>query len=459
MPPGNKSSSNPQFIVSTGPKKADPETRTLIRSHVMLGRNRRKKRQDSHGGTEMVNTLISSHDDMSWARRCIFALPRKVGTDLSFTTFPDVIDPRAAAEALSYTVEMSKAKYVLESCLIFDELNSIWNDQLALDAPLLQSVIFMVQTYFDLAGGRNNTSSSQIHLKTLQLLRQKLSFGDEKAKLADPTVFVVVNLAIHAHISGEHKSAKHHLEGIRRIVELRGGLGEFTQTKLLIELHRCDIGMSLHTGTNPVFSSDADHSRLPLPYPDEISFPRERNKVFNGMEDLDDEIVEVWDAMANFCSLINLAAEAGGRIRWALFLNTMTAVMYRLIHMSFDVGSVNDAIRLGLLGISSHVFLQWKVVRTTYAHLRTCYRNCLDSLEGLQSITSQLSSWLLMIGAVSVFERSDASWLGPLLSKHVTVCGIKSWDEIRDVLDSLIWIPLVQGKAGKDFFDSVFTLE
>jgi hypothetical protein len=133
---------------------------------------------------------------------------------------------------------MSKAKYVLESCLIFDELNSIWNDQLALDAPLLQSVIFMVQTYFDLAGGRNNTSSSQIHLKTLQLLRQKLSFGDEKAKLADPTVFVVVNLAIHAHISGEHKSAKHHLEGIRRIVELRGGLGEFTQTKLLIELHR-----------------------------------------------------------------------------------------------------------------------------------------------------------------------------------------------------------------------------
>jgi hypothetical protein len=96
----------------------------------------------------------------------------------------------------------------------------------------------MVQTYFDLVGGRNNTSSSQIHLKTLQLLRQKLSFGDEKAQLADATVFVVVNLAIHAHISGEHKSAKHHIEGIRRIVELRGGLGEFTQTKLLIELLR-----------------------------------------------------------------------------------------------------------------------------------------------------------------------------------------------------------------------------
>jgi hypothetical protein len=217
--------------------------------------------------------------------------------------------------------------------------------------------------------------------------------------------------------------------------------------------------MSLHTGTNPVFSSNDDHSRLPFPYPDEISFPRETNKVFDGMEELDDEIVEVWDAMANFCSLINLAAEAGGRIRWELFLNTMTAVMYRLIHMSFDVGSVNEAIRLGLLGLSSHVFLQWKVVRTTYAHLRACYRKCLDSAEDLDSIPTRVSSWLLMIGAVSVFERSDASWLRPRLRKNAMACGFKSWDEIRDVVDPLMWIPLVQEKAGKDFYDSVFTPE
>ncbi len=217
--------------------------------------------------------------------------------------------------------------------------------------------------------------------------------------------------------------------------------------------------MSLHTGTNPVFYSDDDHTRLPLPYPDEISFPRERNRVFDGMEELDDEIVEVWDAMANFCSLINLSAEAGGRIRWELFFNTMTAVMYRLIHMSFNVGSVNEAIRLGLLGLSSHVFLQWKVVRTTYVHLRVCYRICLDSVEDLDSMPTQVSSWLLIIGAVSVFEQSDMSWLGPGLRKNVVACRVDLWDEMTDILDSLLWIPLVREKAGKDFYDSVFAPE
>jgi len=133
---------------------------------------------------------------------------------------------------------MSRAKYVLESCLIFDDLGSFWTEQLALDAPLLQLVIFMAQTYLDLVGGRDNRSPSKIHLKTLQLLRQKLSLGDKITQLADPTVFVVVNLAIHAHMCGEYKSAKYHLESIRRIVELRGGLNDFTQTKLLIELLR-----------------------------------------------------------------------------------------------------------------------------------------------------------------------------------------------------------------------------
>lgn len=133
---------------------------------------------------------------------------------------------------------MSKAKYVLETCLVFDELHSSWIEQLSVDALFIQTVIFMAQTYFDLRGGRSCSYPSQIHLKTLQLLRQKLSYGGERAQVADPTVFAVVNLAVHAHMSGEVKSATHHLKGTRKIIDLRGGLKNLTQTKLLIELYR-----------------------------------------------------------------------------------------------------------------------------------------------------------------------------------------------------------------------------
>jgi hypothetical protein len=133
---------------------------------------------------------------------------------------------------------MAKARYVLEPCLIFGPMGSVWSEQLSVNALFLQSVILMAQTYFDLMGGRNSNHPSQKHIKTLQLLREKLSFGDEKEQVADPTMFVVVNLAVQAHMSGEHRSARYHLEGVRKIVELRGGLNNIKQPKLSIELLR-----------------------------------------------------------------------------------------------------------------------------------------------------------------------------------------------------------------------------
>ena len=54
-----------------------------------------------------------------------------------------------------------------------------------------------------------------------------------------------------------------------------------------------------------------------------------------------------------------------------------------------------------------------------------------------------------MVGAVSVFEEEDITWLGTRLRERIAVCGIKSWDEMRDILGSLIWIPLVQEKRGR----------
>lgn len=369
-------------------------------------------------------------------------------------------------------VTMSKAKYVLEPCLIFDELHGYWIEQLSVDALFIQTVIFMAQTYFDIMGGRNCSYPSQIHLKTLQLLREKLSYGSESTQVADPTVFAVVNLAVHAHMSGEVKSATHHLEGTRKIIDLRGGLKNLTQIKLLIELFRlvihwheiaqtlitqirCDIGMALHTGANPLFPPDDYHLQISVLYPNGIILPCEKDRVLDDLDGLDDDIVKAWQFMASFCSSVNLAAEAQGRIPWESFLSTMTSLMYTLLYMSFEVSSINEAIRLGLLSLSSHIFLQWKVTRVTYAHLSFSYRNCLHRLECSNCISPRLLSWLLMVGVVSVFEQSDHSWLRPRLRGSIESCEVKSWSEMQDILGSLPWIPVVLEKPGKDFFDSV----
>ena len=72
----------------------------MIRSHVMLGRNRRKNHNIGHQDVEVGKAAVDFHHSAAWAGHLFVSIPQKVGTDLSFTTFPDTIDPQAAAEAL-----------------------------------------------------------------------------------------------------------------------------------------------------------------------------------------------------------------------------------------------------------------------------------------------------------------------------------------------------------------------
>lgn len=71
----------------------------------------------------------------------------------------------------------------------------------------------------------------------LRLLRERLAMPDGETKMSDPTVLAVLYLALHAHFSNDHDTAKHHMEGLRKIVDIRGGLDAFSHNKkIIIEL-------------------------------------------------------------------------------------------------------------------------------------------------------------------------------------------------------------------------------
>lgn len=221
--------------------------------------------------------------------------------------------------------------------------------------------------------------------------------------------------------------------------------------------------MALQNGSNPLFFN-AFSSWVPfLPYPGQLvlhepekrSTPTSLNKSETFLNYVDDKLSRAWKDMARFCSLINLVAESRHRISTEVFLDTMASVMYRLLDMSFEAGSANEAIRLGLLAFSSSIFLQWRQLGLSYAHLATSYRNCIGKLE-TQHLSPQLLLWLLMIGAISVFDGTDDEWLKPWLCVVINYCEIENWRDVQDLLKSFMWIGLVHDEPGKNVFDSTF---
>ena len=76
------------------------------------------------------------------------------------------------------------------------------------------------------------------HSAVLRLLRERLSVPSRGAvEVSDATIKVVLHLALHAHITNDYDTAKHHMEGLRKMVNMRGGLSAFgDNTKLVMEL-------------------------------------------------------------------------------------------------------------------------------------------------------------------------------------------------------------------------------
>jgi hypothetical protein len=213
--------------------------------------------------------------------------------------------------------------------------------------------------------------------------------------------------------------------------------------------------MALHTGTNPVFFRQDQCSDPFFSYPKAFGIYSKKDMPF---PDLDGRVVEAWQVTRGFCSLLSLAAEAQGKIPWELFSRTMSSVMYRLLHMSFDSGSLDEAVRLALLILCSDIFVQWKYVTISYHHLAASYKDCLEHLESSGDVSINAYLWLLMIGGISVFKQADEHWLNPRLRAYIEYSGGNSWGEVRAVLCSFLWVGLVQDAPGATIFNSVLDL-
>ncbi|KAI1376392.1 hypothetical protein F4677DRAFT_445647 [Hypoxylon crocopeplum] len=503
------------FIVSTGAKKPeDPEMRKFIRSHVMIGKNRgktlrpkNKKAVDSSVVPDPSESSSSPGDEHTagpLVRTSPRIIPRKVGSDLSLIRFADTIEESSLAIIIEFSTIAKKALFPLESCIAFGAKEMAWMEALTLDAAYLHAMAFSARDYFDLLLGREmahfRAAPACPHLvTTLRLLRERLETLTQQHQRRDnddddkvvkfSTASVVLCLAFHAHIMGDLQAVRHHMQGLRKIVDLKGGLMGFGNVKLAVEILRCDLGMALHSGTKPLFFDDL--TREPYwPYPDFTgdALPLNNNDSSSNsvedlkfLDDLDPELATAWIVTKEFCTRVNRASATQRKLPKEYLFETMVSVMYRLLHMPspsssslspspspssrFAPGTLNEATRLGLLAFTSSVFLQWAGVRLPYAHFPSLYRATLGSLD-LEAASPRLLLWLLTVGAVAVFGSADDVWLRPWLRVNVELCGVgagggaagaasSSWPAMRDILDSFMWVGLVHDGPGKAVFESV----
>jgi hypothetical protein len=152
---------------------------------------------------------------------------------------------------LVYT-SLKRSLYPLDLCTSIPDSEDYWFRWLLEDPAYLNSALFNVSIFHDIVA-RRNRKPSQVEIasaqelfsprswrylrRTINLLQERIENKSTQDK--DSTAAVVVSLAMTAELVGDDKAFNIHVEGLKNIVRMRGGLDAFPiNSKMQIKICR-----------------------------------------------------------------------------------------------------------------------------------------------------------------------------------------------------------------------------
>lgn len=455
------------LIIQDGHSSLDKQTRRLIRRKVMLGRNHKKLRKAPLTGSispEQIDGHSTDHLELS------ITIPGRVGGDLSFIQLADTIEPQLLAEVVRCrfrhsfvgfrlfcpdSIDAKTDAWPLAPCIAFSKVKGAWLEPIAHDAAYLHMLVSFVHLISSIQGRSSGTTTHQEvvhHQKALGLLRQRLIGPDEVAKTTDHTIIVVMGMATYAVVQGDHTTASHHMQGLRQLVHIRGGLSTFWKhPKLLIELIRADLTIALHTRCEPVLCDGKHDLDDCLPWPGAelrqasgLSSLKRSPSPWLVTLPLDAALKEIWQCLDRFCIAVNHLKSRSLSLSDVVVSRVMGSVMYRLLDLQSRMQpGMESLLCQSLLAFCANIFLQRRnsAPSISDADLRTLFHG----LAPASPCTVSLSLWCLVVGLLCGTLDMDPKWTCVLQSK-LTDLNIIDCQELRKRLKAQLWIDFIHDR-------------
>ncbi|OAG10811.1 uncharacterized protein CC84DRAFT_495861 [Paraphaeosphaeria sporulosa] len=446
------------FIVSVGQAKVDPAKRKFIRSHVMRGKNRTKEPKPQVNSTDRtgLNATSSSSSESQ-------SISRWSCSKFSGIRFADTIEPAFVEDIFTLLSVSSKAMFLLDQCIIPNEDGFLqaWISPLLSDPAYLHVACVTSQAFFDNYAGRTPSAEARRQEftsfdKSIRILSKRIATNDRSEVLAESNLMTVLLLSGYSYARGDHKAAHQHNVALIKLVKLKGTQETLRYSpKILVqEIVRTDFCICYENGQRPaLFTYEAIPWPLILPPTDVIS-SRDAGHIESR---LDPKLSSVWAAMSHFCAMMNIAARnPTARVTAETFLQAMSSILYRLLHLRFEEDTLNETFRLAILAIAAPTFLDWKTVYWLNGHFTLVWRQALETVLAESTFTPRDRVWLLMVGTLSFAH--DLDFLARLIDGLRTLtehCEILTWNALRELLGSYMWIGTLFDKPGAGVFEAV----
>ncbi|KPM35151.1 hypothetical protein AK830_g11423 [Neonectria ditissima] len=479
-----------EFVSSDPGGKPDPNARKVIRSHVMRGKNTKRRCSGQAQVASLSNAedrddgLACSQDDSATNTNrshskgsdsivvqspCLPGfLP--VSSDLMLFKFAAPLDRTSRYLIFRFLTTVKDTMYPVEWCFQYDRTKVCWFRWLLEDNTYLQSVLFMVSAFQDLVAMQIAASGSHVSWSgnfspqtqrrlrsTIRLLQEKIQ--DRETQLEDTTMSVVTTLAMLADASSDTAAFEAHVTGLKEMVRMRGGLAAFNHNRQLqIKLCRVDLGWALSHGSKPeIYNGKISWEPFLETALQTSTIPYQHtpfSRIQNPVEALDYKLRNVFVDLRDFSGMANSLIANHEKLRPELFQEIMLSIQCRLLSLEYaaDLHPLEESIRLGLLAFESTVFLQTaklgvKLRSELFAHQ---LHRAIVKLHVKVPGYADLKLWLLLVGSILVFN-GDEAWL--LKSINELSCN-QTWAEVRGRVKEVMWIDIIHDEPGRCAFET-----
>lgn len=221
-------------------------------------------------------------------------------------------------------------------------------------------------------------------------------------------------------------------------------------------------------GCSPLFLSDgiswdsyiASQGRMPMSAAKDTgpAVQMSFSDLSSFLDSIDLRLRRVCNDVSEFVRAANIATQCKRSIDNELYQETMVSIHYRLANLCFDMDSINEPIRLALLAFASTLFLQWRGIKIRYEYLAQRLNMAMTSLRhNNRGVPVRLALWIYIIAAISVLDEREKVYLQPALIEVIRELEFGSWDEVRLMLKSILWVDVLHDPLAKEMVEDTLS--
>ncbi|RDW63418.1 hypothetical protein BP6252_10963 [Coleophoma cylindrospora] len=250
--------------------QSNAATRKSIRSHVM--RHRKPKLDKTNNDIQTIDPVIDTsvlqrRQTPDQARSEFAVVPREFTMFDPFDCLSLTMQPYMAETLSKCTTYINEMVFCIEKYSRFNPMRDYFLPMAFQDPALFHALLFSSNSLNLLSSGHREAPKAVQHLnESIRIVNERLQ--SPSLVVEDSTIAVIATIAYIEKVAGNFQNWDIHMRGLKRMVQLRGGLKNFQSNRILYnKIQRSDLCGSVDAGTTPYFQDFRPHSLgLETPY-------------------------------------------------------------------------------------------------------------------------------------------------------------------------------------------------